>query len=221
MTKTTASKKIDKYIKDAPEYAQPIMEKLRKVIHKGCPQAEEVIKWGCPYFTYQEKLFCGMAAFKKHVGFGFWNSKDMDDPENLFASGTGKKASMCNAHFHDVKELPTQKILTAYVNQAKKLTDKLVKANSTKANSKGSSKKSTKKKSAKKKVIVPSLPADLLKAFKGNKAAKTYFDSLAPSHRRDYLEWILEAKREATRDKRINETIKLLKESKTRHWKYK
>lgn len=215
MTKTPASKKIDKYIKDAPEYAQPIMEKLRKVVHKGCPQAEEVIKWGCPYFMYQDKLFCGMAAFKKHVGFGFWNSKEMDDPENLFASGTGKKASMCNAHFHSVSELPTQKVLIEYVKQAKRLTDKLVEAGSRKST------ESTKKKSSKKKVAVPRVPADLSKALKNSNASKTYFDSLAPSHRRDFVEWILEAKREATREKRINETIKLLKENKTRHWKYK
>ena len=212
---TTTNKKIDKYIKDAPEYAGPIMDKLRKAVHKGCPQAKEVIKWGCPYFMYRDKLFCGMAAFKKHVGFGFWNSKEMDDPENLFASGTGKKASMCNAHFHTTKELPTQKILVDYVKQAKKLTDKLVDAD---AGSQGGTKK---KKKAKKKVVVPKIPTDLSKEFKTNKNAKKYFDSLAPSHRREFLEWILEAKREATREKRVNETIKLLKENKTRHWKYK
>lgn len=207
-TKTAAQKKIDKYIADAPEYARPIMEKLRKAVHKGCPQAEEAIKWGCPYFMYQGKLFCGMAAFKKHVGFGFWNSKDMDDPEGLFESGTGKKASMCNAHFHAVKELPTQKVLVDYVKQSKKLTDAEL------------SKSKPAKKAAKKKVAVPKTPADLSSAFKTNKTAKSYFDSLAPSHRRDFLQWILDAKRDATREKRVNETVKLLKAKKTLHWKY-
>ena len=207
--KTDSEKKTDRYIKDAPEYARPIMEKIRKAVHKGCPQAEEAIKWGCPYFMYKGKLFCGMAAFKKHVGFGFWNSADMDDPEGLFETGTGKKASMCNARFHSAKELPTQKVLVDYVKQSKKLTDAEV-----------AKSKAIKKKTVKKKVVVPKPPADLTKAFRSNKTAKTYFDSLAPSHRRDFLQWILDAKRETTKEKRIEETIKLLKAEKTLHWKY-
>jgi len=117
------SKKVDRYIKDAPDFAQPILVKLRKVVHTGCPAVDEVIKWGMPHFVYRGKILCAMAAFKKHVGFGFWQSKHMADPLDLFSTGTGRKASMSNIHFHDVQGLPTQKALVSYVREAKGLID--------------------------------------------------------------------------------------------------
>ena len=124
---TSRSRQVDEYIANAPEFARPVLEKLRKAVHKGCPQVVETIKWGMPYFVYADKILCGMAAFKKHVGFGFWQSRLMDDPAGIFETGTGRKASMSNAHFHALNELPTQKLLVDYVRQARKLIDDGVK----------------------------------------------------------------------------------------------
>ena len=197
------SKKVDRYIANQPEFAQPILEKIRKAVHKGCPQAEEVIKWGVPYFMYNDALLCGFAAFKKHVSFGFWRSKELDDPEQLFETGTGKKASMCNAHFHTLKELPTQKVLVDYVKRAAKLNEQ----------------SKTKKKTTKKKISTK-VPHDLGELLKANKQAKSFFDGLAPSHKRDYIEWITEAKRDSTRKNRLETTIQWLAEGKRRNWKY-
>ena len=196
------SKRVDEYIKNAPDFARPIMEKIRKAFHKGCPECEEAIKWGCPYFMYKGMLG-GMASFKGHVSMGFWRSKEMDDPEKLFDTGTGAKASMCNAHFHNLKEVPTQKILAEYVKRAAKLQD-----------TEAPKKKATKKK------ISTRIPADLAELFKKHKKAKTVFEGFAPSHKRDYIEWITEAKRDATRQKRLKTTIEWLSEGKQRHWKY-
>ena len=198
------SQRIDEYIKKAPEYAQPIMEKLRKAVHKGCPGVEEAIKWGVPYFMHNG-ILCGMASFKKHVSFGFWKSKEMDDPEGLFETGTGKKASMCNAHFHSVKELPTQKVLVDYVKRAAKL------------NVEGAKKKPAKKT---KKKINTKVPTDLAALLKKNKKAQKTFESFAPGQQRDYIEWVTEAKRDATRQKRLATTIEWLSEGKKRYWKY-
>jgi len=119
----TDSEKIDRYIQNAQPFAQPILEKLRKAVHKGCPGVVETVKWGMPYFVYQDKILCGMAGFKKHVGFGFWQSKLMDDPADLFATGTGRKASMSNIHFHAIGDVPTQKVLLGYIRQARSLID--------------------------------------------------------------------------------------------------
>jgi len=120
------SEKVDRYIEGAADFARPILEKLRKVVHRGCPGAKEVIKWGMPYFVYRGKILCGMAAFKKHVGFGFWQSKDMSDPLDLFSTGTGRKASMSNIHFHKPRDVPTQQQLVAYVKEAKALIDEVL-----------------------------------------------------------------------------------------------
>jgi uncharacterized protein YdeI (YjbR/CyaY-like superfamily) len=204
MTMSDDSKRVDQYIAQAPEFARPILERVRKAFHKGCPEVQETIKWNCPHFMYKGMLG-GMSAFKEHVSFGFWKSKLMDDPENLFGTGTGKKASMCNAHIKSLKDLPAQSVLVMYVRQAKKLNDEGVKKDS---------------RGSKKKIVVPGIPPDLATALKKNSKAMTYFDSLAPSHRREYLEWILQAKRPETREKRIAETIKLLNSGKRRNWKY-
>ena len=117
-----SNKQVDQYIQDAPEFARPILEKIRKSFHKGCPDVEEAIKWGIPYFMHHGMLG-GMAAFKKHVGFGFWRTNELPDPEQLFETGTGAKQSMCTAKVHDPKELPTQKILVEYVKRAAKLNE--------------------------------------------------------------------------------------------------
>jgi hypothetical protein len=200
-----ASRQIDDYICDAPDFAQPILKKLRVVVHKGCPKAVEVIKWGCPYFEHNG-LLCGMAAFKAHVGFGFWRANEMEDPENLFESGTGKKASMCSAKFLALKDMPTQKVLVDYVRRAKKLNEEAVKNAPTKK--------------PRKKIVVPTMPPRVTTALKQNKQAKSFFDSLAPSHQRDYLDWIIDAKRDATAEKRVGQMIEWLCEGKRRNWKY-
>lgn len=201
-----ACKDVDQYIQNAPDYAQPILEKIRKAFHKGCPEVEEAIKWGVPHFMYNGMLG-GMAAFKQHVGYGFWKAKDLDDPENLFNSGTGAGQSMCTARVHHAKELPTQKILVDYVKRAAKLNTEL------------KSKRPVKKKVAKKKIVVKT-PPDLAALLRKNKQAKTTYDALAPSHQRDYVEWITGAKRDVTRQKRLATTIEWLAEGKRRNWKY-
>ena len=200
------SKEVDKYIRNAPEYAQPILEKIRKAFHKGCPGVEEAIKWGVPYFMYNGMLG-GMAAFKQHVGFGFWKTKELDDPEKLFESGTGAKQSMCTARVHNLKELPTQKVLVDYVKRAAKLND-------TDSTTPKTASRTTRKK------IVVKTPPDLATLLKKNKRAKATYDALAPSHKRDYVQWITEAKRDATRQKRLATTIEWLAEGKRRNWKY-
>ncbi len=198
------SKRVDEYIAQAPEFAQPILEKIRKAFHQGCPEVEEAIKWGCPHFMYHGMLG-GMAAFKEHVGLGFWKSKQMDDPEHLFDSGTGKKASMCNARFHSVRDVPRQSVLVAYVKQAVRLNEQVV--------------AKTPRQTARKKTSA-SPPADLLALLNRNRKAKATFESFAASHQRDYIEWIKSAKQPATRQKRLATTIEWLAEGKQRHWKY-
>ena len=201
------SKRVDQYIGKAPDFAKPILEKLRKAVHRGCPGVVEEIKWGVPYFTYNG-ILCGMAFFKKHVSLGFWKSSEMEDPEGLFETGTGRKASMCNAHFHSLKELPTQKILVEYIKRAAKLNDE----SSTASKRAKPSKKATK--------IATRVPADLSSALKKHAKARAFFASLAPGQKRDYIQWITESKREATREKRLATTIEWLNDGKKRHWKY-
>ncbi|MEE8105924.1 MAG: YdeI/OmpD-associated family protein [Planctomycetota bacterium] len=198
--------RIDAYIEDAPEYAQPILIKLRKLFHRAEPAIEENIKWGNPTFEYQG-IVGGMGAFKEHVAWGFWKGNALKDPSGLFPDGG--KASPYAIKVSTVKELPADKVLVAYVKEAVELNRKGVNA----------SPSSGKKKSAKPPARTPADLAVALK-LKKNTKAKATFDGFSPSHKRKYIEWLTEAKREETRQKRLATAIEWMAEGKPRNWKY-
>jgi uncharacterized protein YdeI (YjbR/CyaY-like superfamily) len=199
------NKDIDTYIANARPFAQPILKHIRNTVHKACPNVEETIKWGCPHFEYNGAILCSMAAFKQHCAFGFRKAALMKDPEHILH--IGEKTGM--GHFNKItslKNLPSNKIFTAYIKQAAKLNEDGVQLPS-----------KTKSTLAAKVIEVPD---DVQKALQKNKKAQAVFDAFAPSHRKEYLQWILEAKTEPTRNKRIETMIAWLQEGKSRNWKY-
>ena len=204
----TRDERVDAYIAKAAPFAQPILERIRDDFHKASAKVDEDIKWGCPAFVHQG-IVGGMAAFKKHVSYGFWRADELPDPEDLFQGKGG--GSLFTAKVAAVKELPTRRTLQAYVKRAVALNAE----SSTGA-------KPQKKKSAKKKLTKAATtpPPDLAAALKRNAKARRTFESFPPSAKRDYVEWITSAKREATREKRLATTLEWLAEGKRRHWKY-
>jgi uncharacterized protein YdeI (YjbR/CyaY-like superfamily) len=198
------SDRVDEYIENAAKFARPILRRIRKAFHKGCPEVEETIKWGVPFFMHNG-IIGGIAAFKQHVSLGFWKSKQLDDPAALFCTGTGKKASMCNAHFGSLQDLPQQSVLVDYVKRAVEL------------NASGGSKTAIRPATKKLQVVVP---VDLRRLLAKNQKAQKTFDSFPLSAQRDYVEWINAAKRPATRLSRLATTLQWLAEGKRRHWKY-
>ena len=195
------AQKVDAYIAKAAPFAQPILKKLRALFHKACPQIEETIKWGVPHFDYKG-VVAGMAAFKNHASFGFWKGKLLSDPLKLF-QGVGNGA-MGGLRLHSVKDLPSDQDLLEYIREAVRLNDEGIKA-------------PRPKRAAKKPATVP---PDLRAALKTNKKALATFEAFSPSHKREYVEWITEAKQDATRAKRLATTIEWLAEGKPRNWKY-
>lgn len=201
----TMDKRIDEYIKNAQPFAQPILTHIRAIIHKSCPEVEETIKWGFPHFEYKGAILCSMASFKQHCAFGFWKASIMKDPEKILH--IGEKASM--GHFNKItalQDLPSNKIFTAYIMQAAKL------------NEEGVTLPSKAKGSIKPKDV--EVPEYVQKALKEDKKALEVFSAFAPSHKKEYLQWITEAKTEPTRNKRIETMMGWLKEGKSRNWKY-
>ena len=198
--------RVDAYIKRAPAFAQPMLVRIRKAFHKGCPQVVETIKWGWPAFEHHG-LLGGMAAFKQHVSYGFWRGEDLDDPDGLFPEAGG--ASVFGAKPASLKELPTQAVLAAYVRRAAALNEEIA------AGTRPKTRRQTPKRR-----LPPKVPADLAEALAADASAKAFFRGLAPSHQREYVEWIVEAKREATRAKRVATTIAWLAEGKRRNWRY-
>lgn len=192
---------VDAYIAKAPEYARPILQKIRKLFHKACPEIEETIKWGVPHFDFKG-IVGSMAAFKQHVGFAFWKGGLLSDPHQLF-SGVGH-TSMSALKICALKDLPAEKILLAYIREAVALNEQGVKI--------------PREESTVKKELT--IPEDLRAALTKNKKAQATFEGFSYSHKKDYVEWITEAKQEATRQKRLATTIEWLAEGKPRNWKY-
>ncbi len=186
--------RIDAYIAKSAPFARPILRRLRKLVHQGCPGVVEGVKWGMPHFDYGG-IFCGMAAFKGHCTFGFWNRA-----MNLGRTGDAMGQFGRITSFSD---LPADGVILGYVRQARALADAGVKLGPVRK--------------AKKALPVP--PA-LTAALRKKPAAAAKFRAFSPSQKREYSEWILEAKAPATRDKRLATAVGWIAEGKTRNWKY-
>lgn len=189
----TKDPRVDAYIAKAPPFSQPLLEKIRAAFLKADTNMNETIKWGAPWYECNGNVG-GMAAFKAHVNMAFNRGKELRDPENLIKGG-----SMSGIRINAGEKLPPQTVLVAYIREAIALNGK------------------PKKKQA---VKVPAVPGDLAAALARNSQAKQHFDAFAPSHQRDYLEWILGAKQAATRARRIAHAVEWIAEGKPVNWKY-
>ncbi len=194
--------RLDDYIKNAKPFAQPILKHLRKLVHEVVPEVEETVKWGMPAFEYKGPIF-GMAAFKEHCAFAFWKSPLMKDAD-LFRNNKGEGGMGDLGKVKSVDDLPAEKLLKEYLLEAKRLNDQGIKLEKKKQVS----------------TEEPEIHPEFSKALGKNKAAATFFKSSSPSCRKEYINWINEAKRDETRNTRISTAIEWLAEGKARHWKY-
>jgi uncharacterized protein YdeI (YjbR/CyaY-like superfamily) len=192
------------YIKKSAAFARPILDHLRDLVHGACPEVEEDMKWSMPFFVHRGRNLCHMAAFKAHCAFGFWHRGmrqvlTVDRAKADEAMGSfGRITSLA--------DLPGDRILTGYIRRAAALNESDVP---------GQPRRPT----VKKKAGLP-VPVDLAAVLRKHKTAATTFAKFSPSHRREYIEWITEAKRDGTRRKRLATTVEWLAEGKPRHWKY-
>ncbi len=185
--------RVDAYIAKSADFARPILNRIRKLVHTACPDAEETLKWNSPFFEYKGILLA-TPAFKRHCALIFWKGR-------LFLNKDQKTKLR---RLMSISELPGDKILTGYIRKAIELNE-------------AGTKIPRPKPKAKKPVVVPDY---FLAALKQNKKALATFEDFSPSHKREYVEWMVEAKREETRAKRLKAAIKLMTQGKSRNWKY-
>jgi uncharacterized protein YdeI (YjbR/CyaY-like superfamily) len=197
------NKRIDAYIAKSQDFAKPILKHIRELVHKACPDVQETMKWSFPHFEYYSGTVCSTASFKEHCSFTFWKAKLMKDPHKIFPK---VKESMGHlGKIKSVKDLPSDKIMIEYIKEAAKLNKDGVKVHS-------------KKPKEKKELVIPDY---FTKALRKNKKALKTFNDFSYSHKKEYLEWITEARTEDTRNKRLSTTIQWLAEGKNRNWKYR
>jgi uncharacterized protein YdeI (YjbR/CyaY-like superfamily) len=197
----TRDVRIDAYIERAAPFAQPILVHIRETVHAACPDVQETMKWSMPHFDYQG-IMCGMAAFKEHCSFGFWKATLI--PGLQPNSNNGGDAMGNLGRITSLKDLPARKVLAGYVKEAMRLNEEGISIAKPKKSPKPEAK----------------VPADLAAALAKNAKAKKTFAAFPPGHRREYVEWVTEAKREETRARRVAQTVEWVAEGKSRNWKY-
>ena len=201
----TVNAAVDAYIAKSAPFAQPILIHLREAVHEGAPKVEEAIKWSRPFFMYRGVILGNISAFKEHCSFGLWGT---EIATILLADGIASSEGMGTfGRIASLKDLPPRKKLLSYIKQAAKMIDEGVRTKSL----------SMRPKVAKAPLEVPE---GLIAALKKNKAAAKKFEAMSPSCRREYSQWIAEAKREVTRDSRIATALGWIAEGKSRNWKY-
>lgn len=196
--------RVDAYIAQAAPFAQPILRHLRALVHRACPTATETLKWSAPHFEYAGAMLCGMASFKAHCTFGFWH----EGMEKVLGAH-GAKAATAMGSFGRItrrEDLPGDAAMIGFVREAARLVD-----------SGAPARPRPPSRASKREMPVP---ADLAAALRKNQPAAKTFADFSPSHRKEYIEWITEAKRDETRQKRLATTLEWLAEGKSRNWKY-
>ncbi|HEX8691208.1 MAG TPA: YdeI/OmpD-associated family protein [Longimicrobium sp.] len=197
----TRDPRIDAYIDNSADFAKPILDYLREVVHEGCPEAQETMKWSFPHFDYKG-ILCSMASFKQHCAFGFWKGSLIVGGDG----GSGEDAMGQFGRITSVDDLPPRETLVGYVREAKRLNDEGV--------------KSPTRSKPKEPRPEAEVPGDLAAALEENEQARATFERFSPSNRREYVDWITEAKSEATRQKRLAQAVEWMAEGKVRNWKY-
>lgn len=200
---STKDPRVDRYIEKSADFAKPILNLVRELVHSACSDVEETMKWGFPHFMYKG-ILCSMASFKQHCAVGFWKGA------LVFDSITGVRKEKGTAmgqlgRITTVADLPDRKTFIRCVIEAVRLNDAGVKL-------------PAKRKPAKKKELV--VPADLMTSLKANRKALATFNNFSYSHRKEYVQWITAAKRQETRQKRLKTAIAWLLQGKSRHSKY-
>jgi uncharacterized protein YdeI (YjbR/CyaY-like superfamily) len=195
-------KAVDIYIENAAEFARPVLNHFRNLVHEACPEVEEKIKWKMPTFNYKG-MMCSMAAFKQHCAIGFWKESLMSDPHHLFERDD-KTAMGSLGKLTSKDQLPGDDLLLDYIREAVRLNE-----SGKKLPSRGSREKS-----------LPEIPEALKTALENNPKAGARFHQMPYSHKKEYIEWIAEAKREETRQSRIEKAVEMISEGLSRNYRY-
>ena len=190
--------RVDAYIERQAEFAKPILKHLREAVHAAAPEAEEDIKWGMPHFLYKGRILAGMAAFKAHATFGFWRGSGVVGEQDRQEGAMGQFGRLTS-----IDDLPKPEVLAELIRQAMEAS-----------HAPPPQPRGEKVKPA------PDVPEDLQAALAQDHAASATFAAFSPSCRREYVDWVTEAKRPETRSKRIAQAVEWMAEGKRRNWKY-
>lgn len=197
-------KEVDSYIKKSADFAKPLLNHFRELVHHACPDVEEKIKWSFPHFDFKGAMMCSMASFKQHCAISFWKAALMTDAAQLIGKAKSEEAMGHLGKLTSLKDLPKDAVLIKYIKEGMKLNEEGAKLPA----------------KPKKAVAEIKAPAYFMKALINNKKAQYTFDNFSNSNKKEYILWVTEAKTELTRSQRMELAIEWMSEGKLRNWKY-
>ena len=197
--------RVDDYIASVAPFAREPMEFVREAMHAALPDVTEAIKWSHPFYLLDGRPFASMAAFKAHCSLGFWRG---GKPIAEEAAGEREKAMGQFGRIESLADLPKAAALRKLIVEARA------------AWLSGQDEKASAPAAPKSRREAPAVPDDLAAALRAPSGARRTFDAFTPSQQREYVDWIVEAKRAATRESRIAQAVEWISEGKTRNWKY-
>lgn len=200
---TTYDKRVEAYIAQSPEFARPLLAHRRTLVHAACPTATEAVKWGKPFFEYNGKPLASMAAFQQHASFGFWHQGT-----GPVIEAAGIRPGDGAGHFGRLtrrEDLPKDRAMTQFIHGAMRLLDSDAPAWNRRR-------------------LAPPGPGDtppaLAAALRKNSPAARQYEVMTPGRKREYHDWINEAKRPETQQKRLALAVAWIAEGKARNWQY-
>lgn len=195
--------KVDEYIAKSEDFAKQILGYLRQIIHEICPEVEEDVKWGTPHFAYKGDHLCMMGGFKNHCSFSLYKAEYMKDKKIEESVKSGKKFGYMDK-LKSMSELPSKDVLASLIKEAMLLNEQGV--------------KKAMQKSETPKII--EIPDYFARKLEENPKAKEIFETKSAAFRKEYLVWIIDAKTETTRQKRIEQSLEWIADGKGRFWQY-
>ncbi len=189
------------YIRKFPKWEEQL-QTAREVIN-GYP-LEETIKWGAPCYVYKGTNLIGLAGFKNHCAIWFHKGSLIDDKHDAFKNAQPDKTKFLRQLRFRESENINVPLLKEYINEAIKIEEQ---------------QEAPKVKSKTNKEF--ELAQELKDIFKNEVEFQNAFKKLSQYNQREYSNYINEAKRESTKERRLIKIKPLIMEGKSLHDKYK
>ncbi len=192
------AKSVEEYLDKNPDH-RVALDRLRSIVLKT--ELVETVKWGIPTYTINKKNVLGLGAFKAYTGIWFFNGSFLKDHANkLINAQDGKTKGMRQWRFNTMDEIDEPLILE-YLKEAIQ------------------NQKDGKEVKPEKKPLV--IPDELNEALASDANLSEIFDELSLTNKREFVEFIADAKREETKQKRLEKIIPMILEGVGLNDKYK
>ncbi|MCB0792148.1 MAG: DUF1801 domain-containing protein [Flavobacteriales bacterium] len=188
------TERINSHIAEQDEWKRRLMVRLRQLIHQVDPGIEETWRWNGPHFD-RNGIMLGMSAHKTCVSIWFHKGALLKDPRRLFEPLEKDEAKGMRVYKLKESDAIDEKAFTELVKQAVKLNEDGVKLSEAKP--------------ARKTLVVP---PELESVLKKDQHAMTNWEGFSYSKKKDYIEWVTDAKREETRKRRIAQAFQLIRD---------